>query len=60
MGESVLVLVGTRKGLFILRSDDDRRSWSLKGPLCETWPINHAVAETYLRLIKARRGDAST
>jgi photosystem II stability/assembly factor-like uncharacterized protein len=46
MGESVLVLVGTRKGLFILRSDDDRRSWSLKGPLCETWPINHAVSDS--------------
>ena len=41
MSKTVL-LVGTRKGLFLLESDD-RRSWELRGPLCENWPIFHAV-----------------
>ena len=44
MAKRVLVLVGTRKGLFILESTD-RASWRIKGPHCETWPINHAVAD---------------
>ena len=33
MAFGVLALVGTRKGLFLLRRDDDRRSWRLDGPL---------------------------
>src|SRR3954449_11290448 len=41
MSKSVL-LVGTRKGLFALESDD-RRDWSVRGPFCESWPIYHAV-----------------
>src|SRR5438445_13861470 len=38
----VLLLVGTRKGLFTLRSDD-RRTWRLEGPYCEGWPVYHAI-----------------
>jgi photosystem II stability/assembly factor-like uncharacterized protein len=41
----VLVLLGTKKGAFILESDTLRRSWSLRGPFCETWPLNHAIAD---------------
>src|SRR5689334_11557085 len=37
-----MLLVGTRKGLFVLESDD-RRDWSLRGPLCEGWPVYHAI-----------------
>ena len=37
------LLVGTRKGCFVLESDDDRRDWSIRGPYCEGWPIYHAV-----------------
>jgi photosystem II stability/assembly factor-like uncharacterized protein len=37
------VLVGTRKGCFLLESDEDRRAWSTRGPYCEGWPIYHAV-----------------
>jgi photosystem II stability/assembly factor-like uncharacterized protein len=40
-----LLLVGTRKGLFILESDADRRAWSTRGPYCEGWPVYHAVLE---------------
>jgi photosystem II stability/assembly factor-like uncharacterized protein len=41
----VMLLVGTRKGLFLLDSDGDRRAWRLRGPLCEAWPIYHAIAD---------------
>src|SRR4051794_41919093 len=37
-------LVGPRKGLFVLESDD-RRNWSVRGPLCESWPIYHALLD---------------
>lgn len=45
MTAKVLVLVGTKKGVFIAESADDRRSWQLRGPFCETWPMNHVVAD---------------
>ena len=45
MAAMVHILVGTRKGVFILDGDAGRRSWSLRGPFCETWPINHVVAD---------------
>src|SRR5579871_4495925 len=37
-----LLLVGTRKGLFTLASDN-RRDFELQGPLCESWPVYHAL-----------------
>src|SRR5919201_2254507 len=40
---ATLLLVGTRKGLFVLESDDGRRDWKIRGPYCEGWPIYHAV-----------------
>lgn len=41
----VLALVGTRKGLFRLRGDDDRRRWQADGPLLAGWGIYHAVVD---------------
>src|SRR5689334_1578167 len=38
-----ILLVGTRKGCFLLESDADRRDWQVRGPYCENWPIYHAV-----------------
>jgi photosystem II stability/assembly factor-like uncharacterized protein len=38
-----ILLVGTRKGCFVLESDEARRDWALRGPYCENWPIYHAV-----------------
>ena len=38
-----MVLVGTRKGCFVLESDADRRTWTTRGPYCEGWPVYHAV-----------------
>ena len=47
MAQTIL-LVGTRKGCFILESNGDkgsgdRRDWNVRGPYCEGWPIYHAV-----------------
>src|SRR5439155_3731317 len=38
-----LLLVGTRKGVFLLESDADRQKWELRGPFCEGWPVYHAI-----------------
>ena len=40
---ALIVLVGTRKGCFILEGDESRRDWKLRGPYCEGWPVFHAV-----------------
>src|SRR5262249_39870555 len=45
MTTKVLVLLGTRKGAFILESGAERRSRRLRGPYCETWPMNHVIAD---------------
>ncbi len=37
----VRVLVGTRKGAFILRSDENRKSWTVDGPHFPGWEIYH-------------------
>ena len=42
MSKTVL-LVGTRKGCFLLESDESRRDWELRGPFCEGWPVYHAI-----------------
>jgi photosystem II stability/assembly factor-like uncharacterized protein len=50
---TTLVLVGTRKGLFVLESDADRRDWKMRGPYCEGWPIYHAIHDPESRSIYA-------
>jgi hypothetical protein len=44
MSKTVLI-VGTRKGCFLLESDESRRDWELRGPYCEGWPIYHAIRD---------------
>jgi photosystem II stability/assembly factor-like uncharacterized protein len=39
----MLLLVGTRKGCFVLQSGEDRLEWKLRGPFCEGWPVYHAI-----------------
>jgi photosystem II stability/assembly factor-like uncharacterized protein len=41
----VLLPVGTRKGLFLLRSDDDRQTWEVEGPLLTGWSVFHAMVD---------------
>jgi photosystem II stability/assembly factor-like uncharacterized protein len=38
-----LLVIGTRKGCFLLDGDADRRDWTLRGPFCEGWPVYHAI-----------------
>lgn len=45
MAKKVVVLIGTKKGAFILESGAERSSWELRGPFCETWPMNHVIAD---------------
>ena len=45
MAERVALLVGTRKGLFVLDGDAGRDSWSVRGPLCDGWPIHDAIVD---------------
>src|SRR5205814_8823029 len=37
----VRVLVGTRKGAFILNSDGKRKKWEVSGPLFGGWELYH-------------------
>jgi len=37
----VRVLVGTKKGAFILSSDGTRKKWDVQGPLWGGWEIYH-------------------
>jgi hypothetical protein len=41
----VVILAGTRKGLFLLRGDGERRSWSLEGPLLKGLSVYHAIID---------------
>jgi photosystem II stability/assembly factor-like uncharacterized protein len=41
---TVRVLVGTRKGAFILTSDGTRKRWDISGPLFPGWEIYHLNA----------------
>ncbi len=52
----VQLLVGTPKGAFILDGDGDRRDWSLRGPLCEGWPIHDLIIEPSSGAILAAGG----
>jgi hypothetical protein len=45
MPQTVL-MVGTRKGCFVLESDENRRDWQARGPYCEAWPIYHAIYDS--------------
>ena len=58
MATRVLVLLGTKKGAFVFESDANRRSWELRGPFCETWPMNHVIADRDTGTIYGGGGDA--
>ena len=45
MADRTALLVGTRKGGFVLASDGDRSAWQIRGPLCEGWPIHDMTAD---------------
>lgn len=39
------LLVGTTKGAFLLASDAGRHRFSLRGPFCDGWSINHVASD---------------
>ncbi len=57
MARRVILLVGTKKGLFVLEGNDTRSSWDLRGPYCNTWPIHHAIADPATGTIHAAGGN---
>jgi hypothetical protein len=42
---AIHVLVGTSKGAFVLDGDTGRSRWTVRGPYCDGWPINHVVGD---------------
>ena len=57
MSKKVCILLGTKKGAFILESAFDRQSWRLRGPYCATWPMNHVIADPATGTIYAGGGN---
>lgn len=57
MAERVFLLIGTKKGAFIAESDAGRQTWSLKGPFCDTWPINHLIGDPETNTIYGAGGN---
>ena len=45
MTRRVLILLGTSKGAFFMEGSADRTTWELRGPFCDTLPINHVIAD---------------
>jgi photosystem II stability/assembly factor-like uncharacterized protein len=45
MTERVVLLVGTRKGAFLLDGGAGRSGWAVRGPLCEGWPLHDLSIE---------------
>jgi hypothetical protein len=51
---SVLALIGTRKGLFLLQGDHSRHEWRVfDGPLLDGWAVYHALVDERDRTIYA-------
>ena len=55
---NVRVLIGSKKGAFVLESDNERRDWRVRGPLCEHWPLTHVAADLADGTIYATGGNA--
>ncbi|QDZ00259.1 exo-alpha-sialidase [Nitratireductor mangrovi] len=45
MAGKVVLLIGTKKGVFVAESGWARDDWHLRGPFCETWPMNHVIGD---------------
>ena len=39
------LLVGTTKGAFVIDGDADRTRWTVRGPYCDGWPVNHVIGD---------------
>ncbi len=45
MADRLTILIGTTKGAFLISGGTDRAGWSVTGPLCDGWPINHLTSD---------------
>ncbi len=57
MSETTALLVGTRKGLFVLDGDTSRDDWEVRGPLCDGWPIHDAIIDPATGALLAAGGN---
>ena len=57
MTQSMLILIGTKKGAFVLEGDNGRKNWHLRGPYCEAWPLNHVIGDPATGAIYATGGN---
>ena len=55
----VRVLVGTRKGAFVLTSDGKREQWDVSGPHFAGWEIYHSRDRPLTRIGCMRRNRAA-
>jgi len=60
----VRVLVGTRKGAFVLRSDGLRKNWDVSGPFFGGWEMYHLKVHPSIRIVstlpRERAGSANS
>ncbi|MFL5679100.1 MAG: exo-alpha-sialidase, partial [Chloroflexota bacterium] len=56
MAERPVLLVGTRKGAFVIERGKGRDTWSVRGPLCEGWPIHDVTMDRETGAILAGGG----
>jgi len=57
MRGSLHILIGTKKGIFIADGDAARQDWTLRGPFCEAWPVNHVIGDRKSGTIFAAAGN---
>ncbi|WP_136660104.1 exo-alpha-sialidase [Nitratireductor sp. XY-223] len=57
MPRNLHILVGTKKGVFIFDGDRDGGDWSVRGPFCEAWPINHVIGDPATGAVYAGGGN---
>ena len=53
----VMILVGTTKGAFLIDGTADRTAWSMRGPFCDGWPINHVIGDPKTGILWAAGGN---
>jgi photosystem II stability/assembly factor-like uncharacterized protein len=53
-----MLLVGTRKGAFVLSDDGSRSRWTMSDPACEGWPIHDLSFDTSTGSVYAAGGSS--
>ena len=54
--DGVTILAGTTKGAFMISSRSNRKGWTVTGPFCDGWPINHMIGDPATGLLWAGGG----